>query len=193
MLGSHNTMTYLPPKKWWMKFINWTAKCQEVDILEQYKLGVRWFDLRVRFVDDGSNKVRNWEPEFGHGLISYKGDVFDTIKALNDIGESPVYVRVLLETSKPDDLQETCFRRFCTIIEDSYKNLQFIGGEAKYDWKKKYLFKQIYEVPTFAESYSSMNADWTKLNDIFPKRWAKKHNALAREQYTNIILDYVNI
>lgn len=181
-------MTYLPPKKWWMKLINWTAKCQEVDILEQYKLGVRWFDLRVRFEDDGT-------PEFGHGLISYKGDVFGTIEALNDIAESPVYVRVLLETSEPDksNKQETYFKRFCLWVEHNYKNLQFIGGEAKYDWKKKYTFKPVYDIPPFAESYSSMNADWTKLNDIFPKKWAKKHNALAREQYTNIILDYVNI
>ena len=50
ILGSHNSWSYLPPKHWWMWPIHFMAKCQRVDIREQYeKYGVRCFDLRVRW------------------------------------------------------------------------------------------------------------------------------------------------
>ena len=56
ILGSHNSWSYLPPKHWWMWSFHFMAKCQRVDIREQYeKYGVRCFDLRVRW--------KKWEME----------------------------------------------------------------------------------------------------------------------------------
>ena len=53
ILGAHNSLTYLRPKKWWMVPFHWMARCQGVDYKEQYeKYGVRLFDLRIWFSDD---------------------------------------------------------------------------------------------------------------------------------------------
>lgn len=186
MLGSHNTMTYLPVRKWWMKLISWTAKCQEVDVIEQYNCGARWFDLRIRF--------KHGKPIFAHGLIEYKGDVTEVLNTLNNLStkEDFIYVRILLELNEQDLLQEMKFCAHCKRWENEFSNLKFTGGEAKYDWAKKVEFKNK-ECPTLIECYSSMPSDSTKLNDIFPKKWAKKYNKEAKQRYTNVILDFVNI
>lgn len=49
ILGAHNANTYLRPRKWWMRLINFTSKCQKLDIEEQFEHGVRYFDLRIRY------------------------------------------------------------------------------------------------------------------------------------------------
>ena len=169
-----------------MKLISWTAKCQEVDIKEQYKLGVRWFDLRIRFSHE--------EPIFAHGLMEYNGGVEEILDSLNNMSteRDPIYVRILLEINKEDSTQESLFYTYCGYWELTFKNLKFTGGEAKYDWNKKVEFKNK-ECPRFDECYSSMPSDSTKLNDIFPKKWAKKYNEAARKLHTNVILDFVNI
>ena len=42
--GSHNTMTYLPIKNWWLFPGLLTARCQNNNIGEQFKNGARVFD-----------------------------------------------------------------------------------------------------------------------------------------------------
>lgn len=48
-LASHNSMTYLPIKKWWLKPFRFIAQCQNKTIEEQYQAGVRMFDIRIAF------------------------------------------------------------------------------------------------------------------------------------------------
>ena len=36
MIASHNSWTFGTPKKWWQKIINFTSKCQTLNIQEQY-------------------------------------------------------------------------------------------------------------------------------------------------------------
>ena len=65
ILGSHNSWSYLPPRRWWMRPIAFMAKCQRVDIRTQYeRYGVRCFDLRVRFNKYGLGIV-------AHGIVEY--------------------------------------------------------------------------------------------------------------------------
>ena len=52
ILGSHNSWSYLTPRKWWMKLFRFVAQCQDYDIKTQYEqFGVRCFDLRLKFDD----------------------------------------------------------------------------------------------------------------------------------------------
>ena len=55
-LASHNSLSYIKPKKWWEKLINFTSKCQSYDIETQYEYGVRLFDIRIRraIIEPGS-------------------------------------------------------------------------------------------------------------------------------------------
>ena len=68
MLGSHNSLTYLPCRKWWMYLINQTAKCQNKTLSEQFHDGVRYFDIRLKW-----DRKEGWV--IAHGLIEYKGDI----------------------------------------------------------------------------------------------------------------------
>lgn len=75
-LGSHNTMTYLPVRQWYLKPFWWMARCQSKDIKEQSKY-TDFFDIRVRF-------DKNDNPVFAHGLIEYKFD-YEVFKYINTL------------------------------------------------------------------------------------------------------------
>ncbi len=50
MLGSHNSMTYLPLTGWSRILRPW-VRCQSLTLMEQYNAGVRYFDIRIRLVN----------------------------------------------------------------------------------------------------------------------------------------------
>lgn len=130
ILGSHNSITYLPPKRW--KIFNFMAKCQESSIQEQYEqYNVRLFDIRIHF-----NKL---EPEIKHGLITYDGSLQDILEYLNSRHDK-VYVRVILETCRHNESQELLFINECKLMEKLYPNIYFFGGNRKYDWFQLYNF-----------------------------------------------------
>ena len=58
-IGTHNSLTYLTPKKWWQKLIGFTAKCQAVNHEEQYRLGTRVFDVRLWYDDNFKIEIRH--------------------------------------------------------------------------------------------------------------------------------------
>lgn len=79
MIGSHNSMSYLPVRQWYLKPFGWMARCQSKDIDDQFSLcDVRLFDLRIRF-DKKGNLV------FAHGPVEFKGDVNQYVAKLNKI------------------------------------------------------------------------------------------------------------
>lgn len=186
-LGSHNSMSYLKPKNLLMWPFKFMAKCQKVDITEQYKLGVRLFDLRISFTERGV-------PEFRHGAIAYRGRVFDSLKELNSLGKN-IKVRVLLENSKYSkrkDEQEQLFKLFCTHIKNAYTNLKFFCGRRKYDWKLVYDFGV--KDPQIVQKISSMT--WKKWDDWYPWLYAKimnKKNIAKADTKKWLLLDFVEI
>lgn len=172
-LASHNTMTYLKPKKWYMNLFRFIGKCQSKAIEEQYESGVRWFDLRISF-------DKKCEPEFRHGLIAYKGNVFDVLDYLNT--KDDVMVRILLEKDNP------LYYNFCEYIELNYPNLKFCGGYRKSDWKPVYIFKKN-PIYTMEENYSSMPSN-PKWYSIWPWLYSKLH----KKNYTDkdyLLIDFI--
>ena len=91
IIGSHNSWSYYRPKKWWMKLIAFTAKCQNRNVIKQYeKYNVKCFDLRVRF--------KNNKLIVAHGIIEYdisENDLFETLEYLNL--KNDVSIRILHE------------------------------------------------------------------------------------------------
>lgn len=184
-LASHDTMTYLKPKQWYLYPFKFIAKCQSKSIEEQYgKYGIRYFDFRVRF-------DKNNEPEFAHGLISYKCNVYDVLDYLNS-REDEVWVRLLLEIIKEDKQQEELFKEFCEKVENKYLNLRFHNGRKKYDWKVVYQFKN--EEPTLDQKVSSMT--WKIFDDWCPWFYAKimnKKNLAKGTDKDYLMLDFLHI
>lgn len=94
MIGSHNSMSYLPPKNLWGKITRLWNKCQDKTITEQYNNGVDYFDIRINFYNDD-------EWHFVHNKVDY-GVVNDNIWKY--IGKNKIPIRVIYDQrSKPKD------------------------------------------------------------------------------------------
>lgn len=184
-LGSHNTLTYLPVLKWWMKPIKFMAQCQETSIEEQYnKYNVRLFDIRIFFI--------NKKPIIAHGAIKFKGDIYNILNWINGLDDI-IYTRIILEENHPNetDEDEKLFKEFCYEIENKYRNIKFFGGRRKYDWLVLFQFKN--EDPSLDDKYSSTT--WKIYDDWFPRLYAITHNKKNKLLGTNkdfLFIDFVN-
>lgn len=172
-LASHNTMSYLKPKHWYLYPFRFIAKCQNKTIKEQYKSGVRWFDIRVSF-------DKNNNPEFRHGLMIFKGDFFKIFDYLNT--KDDVIVRILLEKNSP------LYFYLCEHLERKYINIKFCGGKRKSDWKQIYEFKNEVKY-TLEENYASMpsNPKWYSL-------WPWLYSKLYKKRETDkdyLMIDFI--
>lgn len=97
MLGSHNSLSYLPIKGW-RKILKPWVKCQSKTIEEQYNSGVRYFDLRVR------KKGIDW-------WFCHNSAIFVPVKEHKEILEylieKKAYVRIILDVRmKPKEASE---------------------------------------------------------------------------------------
>lgn len=189
-LGSHNSFTYLKPSNFLGKVLRFTAKCQEVDVFEQYKLGVRVFDLRIRQNKHGRLTI-------AHGVVEYAGsqeELNDALMFFNERGD--VHVRVMLETrtkvTKSKE-QEEWFVVTCKMLEKEYENIHFYGGHLTSSNIRLYKFK--------GDELSSCgyhaSVDKTSfIDDAWPYLYARKHNDFdyARDcKYDVKFMDFVNL
>lgn len=186
ILGSHNSWSYLPPKKWYTKLFRFVAQCQDWDIKTQYEHGVRCFDLRIKYNGD--------KLQVAHGAMVYKIDVADLLTDLcwlNSKGD--VYVRVLHEVrTKKEYIDHSIshFRDDCSAFEQLYPNIKFWCGRNLYNWEEDYKFKHD---PSCEEKYSSVILP--KFDDIYPRYYAKKYNKQVYKTGTDkdiLLIDFVN-
>lgn len=188
--GSHNTMTYLPIKNWWMFPGLLIARCQKHNIKEQFNRGARVFDLRIYF----NTKSMQWE--FAHGLINFKSNdirkVIQRIYKFTALTNSDIYVRLILEKWNSESECEQ-FAKMCETFEIRYPELKFIGGNRKGDWKKLYTFQT--DIPDSLNNQwvSSMAEDARWYEKVFPFLYAlrmNKKNRLRMKEKLNLF-DFV--
>jgi len=190
ILGSHNSWSYLPPRRWWMRPIGFMARCQRVDIRTQYeRYGVRCFDLRVRFNKYGLGIV-------AHGIVEY---CFTASKIYEDLAwldaQGDCYVRVINEvrTMRQYKGRGDDFKHFCERIESDYRNIRFWCGRELFCWGYDYRFKGL--EPTCDERYASVCPPKI-IDDWWPWFFARQHNRdiLAAGTKKDILLmDFVDI
>lgn len=186
-LASHNSWSYLPPMKWWMRPFAFAAKCQSKTIREQYEAGARLFDLRVRFDKCGRTIL-------AHGLIEYDASgLEDDLRWLNNQLDA-VIVQVVLELSRYDRSQEADFISWCKSVRRKYKNIYFAGYYRKFDWKP---LLHCMVNPSIAGKFASAPSDkwYSKLNDLWPWLWAKMNNREVLDAYKDydgwVMMDFV--
>lgn len=188
-LASHNSWSYLKPKKWWMKMIGFTAKCQNVSIREQYnKYGVRCFDLHISTV--------NSEVKVIHGKIVYDISLKELKKELRWLDyRRDVSVRIILDVRNKKNFTpevQELFRRTCQKFEKDYKSIRFWCGRNLYNWDITYHFDYN---PSCEEKYSSVCKP-NIIDDWWPWLYAKKYNKKLIEKGTDkeiLMIDFVNI
>lgn len=189
ILGSHNSLTYLPVRKWWMRPIKFTAKCQRLSIKDQYAMGVRCFDFRIRF-----NKC---DLVVAHGLIEYKADVFYLLNFLAFLDrKGDAYVRMIHEVrTEKQRLRSSValFVDFCEVIERDFPNIKFFCGKNLLNPPfVEYPFKNH---PTIEENYASVRPP-KRIDDWIPILYAELNNEDIRSKGTDkeiLMIDFVDI
>lgn len=188
-LASHNSWSYLKPRKWWMRLFRFMVRCQDEDISTQYeKYGVRCFDLRLKFEGYGVLRVNhNWTDFF----IS-KEELLDDLEWLNS--KRDVSVRVLLDVRTKHSYTETQtenFKNWCNYFEEKFPHIKFWGGRNLYNWNTEYSFS--YE-PTCAERYSSV-CNPHLIDDWYPRWFARRYNKEIYQEGSSadfLMIDFVN-
>lgn len=202
-IGSHNSLSYLPPKHWWMRPFAFMARCQRVDYIIQYLVyDVRVFDLRVWFDKTGNIQIR-------HGRMLYDIDevgIYLFLSHLNAWGDCSL--RVILEEDKRayhlpySGMAEMWFRKFCDRIVTAYPRIRFFGGNRKLDWRPLYDFGNDVELDDKYSSTTSLfksNKKWlAKLDDLWPWLYARLHNKenferLKDAEDATLFVDFVDI
>lgn len=187
-LGTHNSMSYLPPKKWWHKPFHFMSKCQEVSIEEQYeKYNARYFDIRIRQDKDGK-----WYFAHGQSLYYKEGVTINSVCRYLDSKED-VVVRLVLEELKRNATKEANFITVCEILHHTYKNITFVGFNTKADWSPLYSYEGQPKISCY-EACSSTTG--SILDDWFPFIYAKTFNKDNKRQgcdYDYLLFDFINI
>lgn len=192
---SHNTFSYLPVKNKVLKPFSFIAQCQ--DNIWQIQCAVdniQGIDLRVRFDDYD-------RPVIAHGMIEYEGNIFNILDTIYRNWVDRIFntgeftIRVMLETQKcmssdERERQKHLFQAFCTFLVPRYPKILFWGGWPRDEWRKK-----VYDFHTTEPSVTEMHGSVSgnKLNCLWLKCWAKKHNPELRETCKTeyLIIDYV--
>ena len=191
ILGSHNSWSFLTPKKWWQKALAFTAKCQRLNIQEQYENGVRCFDLRLKCVDD------TWYVVHNSFIYCKLKDVEGDLEWLNEKGD--VVVRVLHDVRKKKDYTLYNLNEFgsrCRWLKSYYDRIRFWCGRNLYDWDVDFDFEY---KPKCLELYSSVCPPKI-IDDWVPYAYAKLNNKKIRGEHTIddnydeiLLIDYIDI
>ena len=189
LLQSHNSWSYIRPKKWWLRPFHFMAKCQSKSIIEQYfKYDVRAFDLRIRFDENGQLVVAHGPFVFD---ISYKKLCED----LDFLNSKKCTVRILHEVrNKKQHNWESVdgFRAFCSVMQNKYPNITFYCGRNLYNWEIDYEFGR---EPTEESFYSSVRKPYL-IDDWWPWLYARFNNKKVLKKGTDaeiLAIDFVNI
>lgn len=193
IVGTHNSMTYLPVKQWYLRPFKLFAKCQSKGLFDQiHKYNSRIIDLRLYFDYD----CYRWC--FAHGYINFKNAsiipvltyIDESRKSLNDGSEW--YVRILLEKVK-DDIEKEWFVDLCSSLEKTYPNIKFYGGNYKPDWTKLYTFKNDINDVLNNQWVSSMQSNARWYEKLVPKFYAKRMNKTNKDNIAEItnIFDFI--
>lgn len=205
ILGTHNSISYLKPKKWWMRLINFTAKCQSMTIEEQWEYGVRYFDLRIGDSMEGEC--------MSHGLVKYKGNLEDILLYLNNCAKlhnEKCFVAINLE-EYVYDIHECksyidYFEEKLKSLQSEYTSLTICGGYCKGPWRKiisyienPTLFEKYWEFCNYKWQENKFKAFITNLFHFCPKYWAKRNNKAYKDEFKSdtrssvLLLDFVQL
>lgn len=173
MIGSHNSLSYLHTKS---IFKSW-AKCQEVNYIKQYNLGVRCFDIRIKFKKD--------IPVIVHNNVTYEGGeelLNQFFKFINN--KEDCYLRLILDIrSKPKDHEKQIelFKEYIEYIKSNFPKIKW--NCAYISWNQIYFVDNDY--PLMMENHASV------MNEVCvfkkPIHYAKKNNKRLSDSFKEVI------
>nr|DAE85491.1 MAG TPA: hypothetical protein [Caudoviricetes sp.] len=184
ILGAHNANTYMKPRKWWMRLINFTSKCQKLSIEEQFEHGVRYFDFRIRY-DKESGLFLNC-----HGLVEYTDSVNQVVLLLSIFAcinkTETIYIRFVYDDTFNNNIDDSDLTDlFINQIYPILRNNKYIIWELikKSSWE--HIDSNHRPQPAIVDCFKNYRGyKWIPC----PQRYISKH----KEHYQKII-DNTNI
>lgn len=193
LIGTHNSATGEKPIGWLSKMLNFTAKCQNKTIKEQFNAGARLFDIRVtdKFESLEGPVVKNQAEIYevnlcGHGLCIYDISLYRVLQDLDNCGKMirdqhkkyrNVYAIITFEGSLNDSEQQAFVKSMQKIIKAHryVKLLQIAVKKPK--WKLLLDNTSIYKV-SYTTDYFKYDK-WYKYLLPIPRKWKQW------QKYTN--------
>jgi len=184
MIASHNSWSYLSPRRIWMYLVAPFSRCQSKSIDGQLALGVRMFDMRIKIV--------NSKVYLAHGLME-----FEFIPTLSDLAKiqkvEGCSIRILLENRRPDNDSVKIFKAIAVSLKNQYPTIQWFGGHGAHgsDWGRHYV--RLSPTPGYTEDHASVSVEG--LLRIFPRIYAKRFNKRikAAKHEQPVMIDFVEL
>lgn len=116
--ATHNSGTGESPKNFWAKYFSFCAKCQNKTIEEQYRAGVRLFDIRIRKL--------GYLFYVCHGLAVYEKTLFDVLGTLDAVhaeftAKNRSTKRPIVMITYEGSLDSEAEATFISIVKDAFK------------------------------------------------------------------------
>lgn len=192
MIGSHNSYSYLPPKNLWGKITKFWGKCQDLTLKEQYAKGVRYFDIRLRVINNKWHLVHNKIDYGSCDSNSYISDLCYICK------KGDVYLRFILdERTKPDNTEEyiKSFITFVKSITYTVSKPNILECRTFWDWINHNESINNDKHLEVIERHASVSASCYEYI-LGTKHFAKKYNSDVYNDYKNLkdsvlLIDYV--
>lgn len=175
MIGTHNSLTYLPPKNKLYGLFKPFWRCQTRSIWRQLD-HVKFFDIRIIF--DELGEIKN----AAHGLVDLDVSQLGLMTMLASIKMQNAYCRIIIERgdcSKINNVLDSVM----VLLKDNIAEIRIKDG-----WELLYKNPNI-NLNIVDMSFVPFHSDrpwWKEWTNIFKypiKRWVKKHRAkLTKEQ-----------
>lgn len=193
--GSHNSLTYLKPKTFFMKLFGFKYMCQTKSLEKQIKEGIHAFDINVRFDDNHNVVVTNgkWESEDSYTCDDFISKILDTIK-IHRIDDEDILININLDTIKESYFQEMDFIKFINMfIDKTDKHVYIIGGKRVFDDEQ--VITRLRNPKTIVTPVASVDKRTRFYEKWFPKLFAyrmnKKNMQLWEKEDVVCLFDYI--
>lgn len=154
MIGSHNTMSYLPAVHWWQRWMKRWYCCQSKTLQEQYESGARYFDIRLKLINDEWHFVHN---HIDFGIEDNK--VYQWMDSLDD----QAIVRFMLDVRKKPKNEKEYIDKFLThikVLTDIHHNILVDSIIVYWDWKEYAVSGYVDEVHEIHASVCNTKLDY---------------------------------
>ena len=180
MLGSHNSFSYINPIELLQRFLIPWSKCQSLDIEEQYKCGVRYFDIRINYIK-------------GSWFIVHNKNIYSSVLCLKDLAanfnsfKDNIFLRVIYDKRKLPKEANNMIQLFMAFLlgftNILNSNIKIDSATTFWDWKE-HLNPKI----KVKEYHASVMFKWYRY--ILGTKWFAKHyNNKAVTMYKDYLVD----
>lgn len=141
MKATHNSLTFARPAHKWAYLGIPFWKCQTKNITQQItQAGCRAFDIRFAPLPSQTTITQRvsgiWRS--AHGAIDLDIDPVEQIETIARLCPQGAFVRLILE--KGDSVAKENFRTTCRMLQRTFPQLTFYGGNYKPTWEYVYTF-----------------------------------------------------